>query len=107
MVFADCAKPDPEVSEEMDKSFTDLLAEEVRLKEEEATEVQHRADVTLLEAKKLASQYQKEADKCSSGMDTCEEARERAEGTLLEQKKLTAMWEQRARQRGWKHPRAY
>lgn len=104
---ADCAKHDPDVSEEMDKNFTDLLVEELKLKEEQGTEAQHRADVTLLEAKKLASQYQKEADKCSSGMDTCEEARERAEAALLQQKKLTAMWEQRARQRGWKNAHAY
>ncbi|KAG6472020.1 uncharacterized protein LOC122029514 isoform X1 [Zingiber officinale] len=105
--FTDCAKHDPEVSEEMDKNFRDLLAEELKLKEEQATEAQHRADVTLLEAKKMASQYQKEADKCSSGMDTCEEARERAEAALLQQKKLTAMWEQRARRRGWKNAHAY
>ncbi|RRT85716.1 hypothetical protein B296_00003702, partial [Ensete ventricosum] len=104
---ADCAKRDSEVSEEMDKNFTDLLAEELKLKEKESTDAQHRADVTLLEAKKLASQYQKEADKCSSGMDTCEEAREKAEAALLEQKKLSMMWEQRGRQRGWKKPHAF
>ncbi|XP_072986092.1 uncharacterized protein [Typha latifolia] len=100
--LTDCVKRDPEVSEEMDKTFTDLLAEELKLKEEEAMEAQQHADVTLLEAKKLASQYQKEADKCNSGMDTCEEARERAEAALVAQKKLTALWELRARQRGWK-----
>ncbi|XP_009402146.2 uncharacterized protein LOC103986009 [Musa acuminata AAA Group] len=105
--FTDCAKRDPEVSEEMDKNFTDLLAEELKLREKESTDAQHRADVTLLEAKKLASQYQKEADKCNSGMDTCEEAREKAEAVLLEQKKLTMMWEQRARQRGWKKTHAF
>ncbi|KAG4201409.1 hypothetical protein ERO13_A05G277301v2 [Gossypium hirsutum] len=34
------------------------------------------AGLSLLEtAKKLASQYQKEVDKCNSGMDTCEEGR--------------------------------
>ncbi|XP_062162537.1 uncharacterized protein LOC133869525 isoform X2 [Alnus glutinosa] len=97
-----CMKRDPEVSEEMEKSFTDLLSEEVKLKEAEALENQQRADMALLEAKKMASQYQKDADKCSSGMETCEEAREKAEATLEAQKKLTAMWELRARQRGWK-----
>ncbi|XP_020673131.1 uncharacterized protein LOC110092802 isoform X1 [Dendrobium catenatum] len=100
--LTDCAKRDPDVNEVMEKDFTDLLAEELKLKEAEAIDTQQRADVTLLEAKKLASQYQKEADKCNSGMDTCEEARERAEFTLSEQKKLTAIWEARARQRGWK-----
>lgn len=69
--FIDCTKPDPEVSE-MEKSFTDLLSEEVRLKEAEALKQQHRADVALLEAKKMASQYQKDSDKCNAGMETCE-----------------------------------
>ncbi|KAJ9136381.1 hypothetical protein P3X46_033466 [Hevea brasiliensis] len=95
-------KHDPEVSEEMEKSFTDLLSEELRLKEAEALKTQHRADVALLEAKKMASQYQKEADKCNAGMETCEGARERAEAALEAQRKLSAMWELRALQRGWK-----
>ena len=86
----------------MEKNFTDLLSEEVNLREAEAMNAQRQADITLLEAKKLASQYQKEADKCSSGMDTCEEARERAEAALREQKKQTSVWEARAKQRGWK-----
>lgn len=93
-----CMKRDPEVSEEMERSFADLLSEEVKLKEAEASENQRRADMVLLEAKKMASQYQKEADKCSSGMETCEEAREKAEATLEAQRKLTAVWELRARQ---------
>ncbi|KAF2304910.1 hypothetical protein GH714_000453 [Hevea brasiliensis] len=100
--FTDCMKHDPEVSEEMEKSFTDLLSEELRLKEAEALKTQHRADVALLEAKKMASQYQKEADKCNAGMETCEGARERAEAALEAQRKLSAMWELRALQRGWR-----
>lgn len=95
-------KHDPEVSEDMERSFTELLSEELKLREAEAQENQQRADMALLEAKKLASQYQKEADKCNMGMETCEEAREKAETTLEIQRKLTAMWELRARQRGWK-----
>ena len=95
-------KHDPEVSEDMERSFTDLLSEELKLREAEAQENQQRADMALLEAKKMASQYQKEADKCNMGMETCEEAREKAEATLEIQRKLTAMWEFRARQRGWK-----
>ncbi|KAK9133291.1 hypothetical protein Scep_012819 [Stephania cephalantha] len=98
----DCAKHNPEVSEDMEKNFAELLSEELKLREAEALESQQRADMALLEAKKLASSYQKEADKCNSGMETCEEAREKAEATLLAQKRLTAMWELRARQRGWK-----
>ncbi|KAJ9189857.1 hypothetical protein P3X46_001108 [Hevea brasiliensis] len=100
--FADCAKRDPEVSEDTEKNFAELLTEELKLREAEALENQQRADMALLEAKKMTSQYQKEADKCNSGMETCEEAREKAEAALAEQKKLTAMWESRARQRGWK-----
>ncbi|KAB2613583.1 hypothetical protein D8674_035905 [Pyrus ussuriensis x Pyrus communis] len=100
--FADCAKHDPEVNEDTEKNFVDLLTEELKLREAEALETQQRADMALLEAKKIASQYQKEADKCSSGMETCEEAREKAEATLEAQRKQTALWELRARQRGWK-----
>lgn len=100
--FADCAKHDPEVSEDTEKNFAELLSEELKLREAEALESQQRADMALLEAKKMTSQYQKEADKCNSGMETCEEAREKAEAALVAQKKLTAAWEQRARQRGWK-----
>ncbi|XP_043688838.1 uncharacterized protein LOC122639883 [Telopea speciosissima] len=100
--FADCGKHDPEVSEDMENNFTELLSEELKLREAEALENHQRADMALLEAKKMASQYQKEADKCNSGMETCEEAREKAEAALLAQRKLTATWEMRARQRGWK-----
>ncbi|KAF7840598.1 plant/T7A14-6 protein [Senna tora] len=97
----DCMRQDPEVSEEMQNGFLDLLSEEVKLKEAEALEKHRRADMALLEAKKLASQYQKEADKCNSGMETCEEAREKSEEALESQRKVTALWELRARQRGW------
>lgn len=100
--LSDCAKHDPEVSEDTEKNFAELLAEELKLREAESTESQQRADMALLEAKKVTSQYQKEADKCNSGMETCEEAREKSEASLAAQKKLTAMWELRARQRGWK-----
>ncbi|XP_074358072.1 uncharacterized protein LOC141697550 [Apium graveolens] len=100
--FADCAKHDPSVSEDTEKNFAELLSEELKLREAESTESQQRADMALLEAKKLTSQYQKEADKCNSGMETCEEARAKSEASLLEQKKLTSMWEMRARQKGWK-----
>ncbi|GAB2233802.1 hypothetical protein Droror1_Dr00003031 [Drosera rotundifolia] len=100
--FADCAKHDPGVSEDTENSYSELLSEELRLREADAAESQRRADTALLEAKKITSQYQKEADKCNSGMETCEEAREKAEEALVAQKKLTALWELRARKRGWK-----
>ncbi|KAK9733527.1 hypothetical protein RND81_04G073200 [Saponaria officinalis] len=100
--FTDCSKHDPAVSEETEKNFVELLSEELKLREVEAAEERRRADMALLEAKKVTSQYQKEADKCNSGMETCEEAREKAEAALVAQKKLTALWELRARQKGWK-----
>ncbi|KAK4366712.1 hypothetical protein RND71_014592 [Anisodus tanguticus] len=100
--LTDCAKRDPDVGEDTEKNFADLLSEELKLRETEASENQRKADMALLEAKKLTSQYMKEADKCNSGMETCEEAREKAELLLLAQKKLTATWEMRARQKGWK-----
>ncbi|OWM85573.1 uncharacterized protein LOC116207408 [Punica granatum] len=100
--FTDCMKHDPEVSEEMEKNFIDMLKEEVKLQEAQALENQQKADMMLLEAKKMTSQFQKEADKCSSGMETCEEAREKSESALEAQRSLTAMWELRARQRGWR-----
>ena len=107
LMFSDCAKQFKGVSalasgEETEKSFTEQLVEELKQREEEAAEAQQEADVKLLEAKKLVSQYQKEADKCSSGMDTCEEAREKSANSLLGQRKLTVLWEERARELGWK-----
>ncbi|GAB2285255.1 hypothetical protein Dimus_019709 [Dionaea muscipula] len=99
--FAGCAKHEPGVSEDTEKRYAELFSEELRLREAEAAENQRRADVALLESKKITSQYQKEAEKCNSGMETCEEAREKAEAALVAQKKLTALWEVRARKRGW------
>lgn len=95
-------KHDPEVSREVEMNFTKLLTEELRTKEAEALENQQRADMGLLEAKKMVSQYQKEADKCNSGMGTCEEAREKAEALLQAQKEASSIWELRARHKGWR-----
>lgn len=100
--FADCAKHDPDVNEDTEKNFVELLSEELKLREAEALDNQQRADMQLLEAKKMTSQYQKEADKCNNGMETCEAAREKSEAALAAQKAVTAMWEMRARQKGWK-----
>ena len=90
------------MKEELEKYSTDLLSEELKLQATVADESQQRADASLLEVKKLSSQYQKEAEKCNFGMETCEEAREKAEAFLIAQKKLTTLWEQRARGLGWK-----
>nr|ACU14631.1 unknown [Glycine max] len=99
--FEECAKHNPKVDGDTENNVAELLSEELTLRETEALKNQHRADMALLESKKIASQYQKEADKCNSGMETCEEAREKAEMALVAQKKLTALWELRACQKGW------
>lgn len=96
--LSDCAR----LQEDVDQRSLDLLLEELKLHEITAEESQRRADAALLEAKKVASQFQKEAEKCSSGMETCEEARERSEAALAAQKKISAMWEKRARHLGWR-----
>lgn len=98
----DCGKHDPELSQEMEKQFVDLLTEELRLQEAVAEEHSHHMNVTLVEAKRLASQYQKETEKCNAATETCEEARERAEAALTKERRITYAWEQRARKSGWK-----
>lgn len=79
----------------------DLLTEELKLQEAVAEEHSRHMNVTLAEAKRVATQYQKEAEKCNAATETCEEARERAEALLLKERKVTFAWEQRARQLGW------
>ncbi|KAF2546131.1 hypothetical protein F2Q70_00019419 [Brassica cretica] len=96
------AEHDPEVNGDTEKNYAELLTEELKLHEADSLEKHKRADMGLLEAKKVTSSYQKDADKCNSGMETCEEAREKAELALAEQKKLTSKWEERARQKGWR-----
>ncbi|CAH9115773.1 unnamed protein product [Cuscuta epithymum] len=100
--FTECAKHDPEVGEDTEKNLEELLSEELKLRGIEGVENQRRADTALLEAKKLTSQYMKEADKCNSGMETCEAAREKADAALVAQKRLSATWETRAHEMGWK-----
>jgi len=99
--MTDCGKNDPELSKEMEKQSVDLLTEELRLQEAVAEEHTHHMNVTLVEAKRLASQYQKEAEKCNAATETCEEARERAEAALTKERRVTYIWEQRARRSGW------
>ncbi|MCO5596975.1 hypothetical protein L7F22_051046 [Adiantum nelumboides] len=98
---ADCVNADPSMRQELGTYTADLLSEELKLQAAVAEDDQRRADSALLEAKKLSSQYQKEAEKCNFGMETCEEAREKAEEALIEQKKISEKWEKRARDLGW------
>ncbi|XP_010942124.1 uncharacterized protein [Elaeis guineensis] len=99
--ITDCGKHDPELNKEMEKQFVDLLTEELKLQEVVAEEHTHHMNATVVEAKRVASQYQKEAEKCNAATEICEAARERAEAALTKEKKITALWERRARQLGW------
>lgn len=104
--YADCGKNNPELAKEMEKQFVDLLNEELKLQQVVAEEHSHHMNATLVEAKRQATQYQREAEKCNAATETCEEAREQSEAAISKEKKLTALWEQRARQLGWQDSRA-
>ncbi|KAH0854266.1 LOW QUALITY PROTEIN: hypothetical protein HID58_090066, partial [Brassica napus] len=71
-----------------------MVAEELKLREAQAQEDEWRADSGV--------SVSEEADKCSMGMETCEQAREKSDATLDEQRRVSYMWELRARQNGWK-----
>lgn len=85
----------------MEKQFIDLLTEELKLQETVSEEQTRHMNITFLEAKRAASQYQKEAEKCNSATEICEGARERAEALLIKERKVTILWEKRARNLGW------
>ncbi|XP_062078334.1 uncharacterized protein LOC133782903 [Humulus lupulus] len=99
--ISDCGSNDPELKQEMEKQFVDLLTEELKLQEAVAEEHNRHMNVTFAEAKRIASQYQKEAEKCNAATETCEGARERSEALLIKERKVTSTWERRARQLGW------
>ncbi|KAK1288444.1 hypothetical protein QJS10_CPB19g00675 [Acorus calamus] len=100
-IQSDCGKDDPDLNKEMEKQFVDLVTEELKLQEAVAAEHAHHMNLTLADARRLASQYREEAEKCNAATETCEEARERAQASLTKEKKITLMWERRARQLGW------
>ncbi|CAI9760585.1 unnamed protein product [Fraxinus pennsylvanica] len=97
----DCGKDDPDLKEEMEKQYVDLLSEELKLQETVGKEHSQHMNITFGEARRLASQYQREAEKCNAATETCESARERAQALLTKEKKITSLWEKRARQLGW------
>ncbi|RWR82568.1 Protein of unknown function DUF1068 [Cinnamomum micranthum f. kanehirae] len=99
--ITDCGKHDSDLNREMEKQFVDLLTEELQLQKAVAEEHTHHMNLTYIEARRLASQYQKEAEKCNAATETCEEAREQMEASLIKEKKVTALWERRARKLGW------
>ncbi|KAI8555786.1 hypothetical protein RHMOL_Rhmol05G0201200 [Rhododendron molle] len=101
----DCDKNGPETNEEMGKDAISLLAEELSLQKDVADDNLQRTKALITAANKTSSHYQKEAEKCNAGMETCEEAREKAEAGLIEERKLSALWEKRAHEHGWKDER--
>lgn len=100
-MMTDCRKNDPELSGEMEKEFVDLLTEELKLQKTVVEEHSQHMNLTYVEARRIASEYQREAEKCNAAIETCEEGREHSEAALTKEKKVTALWERRARQLGW------
>ncbi|GMN25115.1 hypothetical protein TIFTF001_000805 [Ficus carica] len=102
---ADCGKDIPELYEEMRKDVVTLTVEELELRKTVANETLEHTRALISDARKATSHYQKEAEKCNVGVETCEEAREIAEAQLVEERRLSALWEERARELGWKPDR--
>ncbi|KAF5206218.1 Pentatricopeptide repeat-containing protein [Thalictrum thalictroides] len=100
--LADCGKHDPEMNQELEKDMIDLLKEEISLQRNVTNDNIEHTKASILEARKTSSQYQKEDEKCTAGMETCEEAREKAEAELRAERKQSELWESRAREHGWR-----
>ncbi|KAK6915538.1 Protein of unknown function DUF1068 [Dillenia turbinata] len=101
VALADCGKESPEVNEEMEKDIIGLLSEELSLQRNVINDNMEHSKALIMDAKRASSQYQKEAEKCTVGVETCEEARETAEAALIVERKLSELWERRAREAGW------
>ncbi|MBA0774185.1 hypothetical protein Gotri_009409, partial [Gossypium trilobum] len=97
----DCGRNDPDLKQEMEKLFVDLLTEELELQEAVAEEHARHMNITFGEAKWVASQYKREAETCIAATETCEGAKEKAEALLIKERKLTTTREHRAREMGW------
>jgi len=100
-MIPDCGRGDPELQEEMQKQYAELLIEELKLQEIVGGEQMRHMNATYREARRVASQYQREAEKCTVATETCEEAREHAEALLRKEMKQAFLWEQRAHTMGW------
>ncbi|KAL8168089.1 hypothetical protein V2J09_009588, partial [Rumex salicifolius] len=99
--IADCGSSDPDLKKEMEKEFSDLLTEELKLQEAVAAELAQHMNGTFTEARRIALLYQMEAEKCNAATETCEQARERSVALLTKEKRITSLWERRARKLGW------
>ncbi|XP_050384043.1 uncharacterized protein LOC126800685 [Argentina anserina] len=102
LISIDCGKHEPEMKREMEKDIIALISEELNLQEAVANETLHQSEELLMSARKISLHYQKEAEKCTAGVETCEEAREGAQAQLTEELKATEVWERRAWELGWK-----
>ncbi|THG14416.1 hypothetical protein TEA_021241 [Camellia sinensis var. sinensis] len=98
---SNCGKNDPDMNEEMEKDTITSLSEELSLQKNVTDDNLERTEALIMSTKRASSHYQKEAEKCNAGMETCEEAREKAEAALIDERKLSALWENRAREHGW------
>lgn len=105
--YSDCGKDDPEVNEELEKDMIGLLSEELGLLKSVSRDHLARTKELIMDTKRSSWHYQKEAEKCNAGVETCEEAREKAEAAIMEERKLSALWEERARDLGWKDERTF
>ncbi|WCJ43230.1 hypothetical protein M5689_023986 [Euphorbia peplus] len=104
--YTDCGNSDPEISREMEKDIVALLSEEIALHRRVANESLEHTKALVTDARRSSMHYQKEAEKCNSQTETCEEARERAEAELVDEFKLSELWEKRARELGWEDAKA-
>ncbi|CAL0302277.1 unnamed protein product [Lupinus luteus] len=96
-----CGKDDPVKNEEVKKDLLTMLSEELNLQKIVANETLEHTKRLIMDTRKTSSQYQKEAEKCNVGVETCEEARERVEAELIEELRLSALWENRTIEYGW------
>ncbi|GMI86741.1 hypothetical protein like AT2G32580 [Hibiscus trionum] len=97
--YSGCGENDPDLNEELEKDTVALLSEEIALQKIVNDDTKERKLAVTMDAKRASLHYQKEAEKCNAGVETCEEARKRAEAQLREELKLTALWERRARRK--------
>ncbi|XP_021274824.1 uncharacterized protein LOC110409712 [Herrania umbratica] len=97
----DCGKHNPDVKA-IKKDIVALLSEEIALQKIVSNETLERTRAQRKYMKRASSYYQKMAEKCYVGVETCEEGRKRAESELEEERKLTALWKKRARELGSK-----
>ena len=74
---------DPEMNEEIEKDTISLLSEELSLLRNVTDGNLERTEALTMDAKRTSSHYQKEAEKCNAGMETCEAAMENTDVALV------------------------